>query len=241
LFYRSDILGATQNLSKPYWQLLNRTAKVDISRDSKHLYCPLKSLGQGFQRLKVFGISDDAACVLQALANLTVLIECYSQGIAPTPDLTMLMDRRNSVQHALLSLPTAQELEFGEVSSVSLYESIRYTAIIYSVAVTFPLPPMTGIYSKLTGHLKSVLEESKLDLCWKLYPKALLWVLTLGGIASSVTVHRSWYVRNLAAVSMALNISRWDDVADEMGQYLWLERACDIGGRKLWLEVSRKR
>jgi hypothetical protein len=221
--------------------LLDRTAKANTSRGGELLYCPLKNLGQGFQGLKVFGINDDAACVLQALAELTVLIECYSRGIAPVPDLTVLMDRRNSVQHALLSLPTAHELEFGEVSSVSLYESIRYTSIIYSIAVTFPLPPTTGIYDRLTGHLESVLEESKLDLCWKLFPRTLLWILTLGGIASSVTVERSWYVRNLAAVSAALNISRWVDVADEMGQYLWLERACDIGGRKLWLEVSRER
>lgn len=234
-------MGATQNLSKPYWQLLDRTAKVDTSRSSELLYYPLKSLGHGFQGLKVFGISDNAACVLQDLADLTIAIECYSRGIAPVLDLAMLMDRRNCVQHALLSLPTADELEFGEVSSVSLYEAIRYAAIIYSIAVTFPLPPITGIYGKLTRHLKSVLEESKHDLCWALYPKALLWTLTLGGIASSVTVHRSWYVRNLAAASAALNISRWDDVADEMGEYLWLERACDVGGRELWLEVSRER
>jgi hypothetical protein len=240
LCHSSDILGATQTLSKPYWPLLDRTAKVDTSRGSELLCCPLKSLGKGFQALKIFGISDDLACVLQALADLTVVIECYCRGIAPVPDLSMVIDRRNFVQHALLSLPSADELDFI-VSSVTLYESIRYTAIIYSVAVTFPLPPMTGIYDKLTTLLKSVLEESKLDLCWGMYPQTLLWILTLGGIASSVTAHRRWYVRSLAAISAALNISRWEDVIEEIEKYLWLERACDVGGRKLWLEVSRER
>jgi hypothetical protein len=237
----SDILGATQTLSKPYWSLLARTAEVDTSRGSEVVRYQLKDLGQGFRALKVFGISDKAACILQALADVTVVIECYCRGIAPVPDLSQVIDRRNFVQHSLLLLPTAGELEFPEVSSIHLYEAIRYTALIYSIAVTFPLPPMTGIYDKLTARLKSVLEESKLDLCWKLYPKTLLWVLTLGGIASSVTVHRSWYVQTLAAISAALDISRWDDVAEEMGRYLWLERACDAGGRKLWLEVIRER
>jgi hypothetical protein len=237
----ADILGATQTLSKPHWPLLDRTAKAGASSGNKVIYYPLKRLGESFQDLKLFGITDDAANILQALADLTVVIECYCRGIAPVPDLSTVIDRRNFVQHALLLLPTADELEFAEVSYVRLYEAIRYTALIYSVAVTFPLPPVTGIYEKLTGRLKSVLEESKLDLYWKLYPKTLLWVLTLGGIASSVAAHRSWYVQTLAAMSTALDISSWDDVAEEMGLYLWLERACDYGGRKLWLEVIRER
>jgi hypothetical protein len=205
------------------------------------VYYPLKNLGQGFQALRVFGTSNEAIKILQALADLTVIIECYSRGIAPVPELSTVIDKRNFVQHTLLSLPTAYEQEFAEISSVHLYEAVRYTALIYSVAVTFPLPPVTGIYDKFTARLKSVLEESKLDLCWNMYPKTLLWVLTLGGIASSVTAHRSWYVQTLATISAALNISRWDEVVEEMGQYLWLERACDVGGRKLWLDVIRER
>jgi hypothetical protein len=187
----------------------------------------------------VFSITDDAAKVLQAMADLTIAIEYYSRGITPALDLAVLIDNRNVVQHNLMSLPAADELEFKEISSAYLYESIRYTAIIYSIAVTFPLPPMSGIYDKLTALLKAILEESKLDLCWKLYPKTLLWILVLGGIASSVTADRSWYVQNLAAVSAALNIWQWDDVVEQLGQHLWLERACDVGGQSLWLEVMR--
>src|ERR1700737_606399 len=84
-FRISDILGATQTLSKPYWPLLERTAKAGTSHGSRLIYWPLESLGHGFQALRVFGISDDAASILQALADLTVVIECYSRGIAPIP------------------------------------------------------------------------------------------------------------------------------------------------------------
>jgi hypothetical protein len=241
LVHSCDILRATQTLSKPYWPLLDRTVKIGASNGNKVIYYPLKSLGQGFKALKEFGITGDAANTLQALADLTVFTECYSRGIAPVSDLSEVIDRRNFVQHSLLSLPTADELDFADVSSARLYDAIRYSALIYSIAVTFPLPPMTGIYDKLTARLKSVLQESRLDRYWKLYPKTLLWVLTLGGIASAVTTYRSWYVQTLAGISAALNIWRWDEVVEEMGQYLWLERACDAGGRKLWLEVTRER
>lgn len=233
-------MGATQSLSKPYWPLLDRTARLGTIRCSDVFYYPLRSLGQGFQALKVYGTTDDAAGVLEALTDLTIAIETYSRGIAPFPDLAVLIDRRNLVQHNLMSLPTADELEYGEVSSVYLYEAVRYAAIIYSVAVTFPLPPMTGVYEKLTSLLKAVLEESRLDICWTIYPKTLLWILVLGGIASSVTLDRSWYVKNLAAVSAALNILQWDDAVQELGQYLWLERTCDAGGRSVWLEAMRE-
>lgn len=155
-------------------------------------------------------------------------------------DLALLIDTRNAVQHSLLSLPAASELEYGDVSSGHLYESVRYTAIVYSVAVTFPLPPVTGVYDTLTKRLTELLEESREDVCWEMFPKVLLWVLVLGGIAASVTADRKWFVQNLAALSAALNTLRWEDIVLELGQYLWLERACDVGGRSLWLEVMRE-
>jgi hypothetical protein len=139
-----------------------------------------------------------------------------------------------------MSLPTGDELEYGEVSSVCLYESIRHAAIIYSVAVTFPLPPISGIFRKLAGKLKDILENSKLDPCWQLCPKTLLWILILGGIAASETKDRRWYVWNLATLSSAMNLTEWEDVAEEVENHLWLESACDNGGRSLWNEVKNE-
>jgi hypothetical protein len=140
-----------------------------------------------------------------------------------------------------LSLKKGDELDYGEVTSPCLYESIRHAAIIYSAAVTFPIPASTGIFQRLASLLENVLEELKLDPCWQLCPKVLLWVLVLGGIASSDTVHRSWYVQHLVAVSDTLNLLMWDEVVGELANYLWLESACDTGGRLLWQDVSNGR
>jgi hypothetical protein len=203
--------------------------------------CPVERVGQGFQDLLAFGINDGAATLFQAMTDLTAVIDCHCRGISHISDIPAFIDRRNVVQHSLMSLPRGDELNHGEVNSVCLYESIRYAAIIYSAAVTFPLPPHTGLFRMLATVLQKILEESKFDPCWQLCPKALLWILVLGGIASFDTVERTWYVQNLAAVSAALNLSEWEEVAEELGNYLWLQSACDGGGRLLWVEVLSDR
>jgi hypothetical protein len=196
-----------------------------------------RKIGKGFQALVAFGINNNAANVLQSMADITFTIDSHCRGIKPISDLGAFISARNSIQHSLMSLPKGDELEYGEVSSICLYESIRHTAIIYSVAVTFPLPPTTGIFRKLARGLKMIMENSKFDSCWQLCPKALLWMLVLGGIAASETVDRTWFVQNLAAVSGALKLSEWEDVAKEVESYLWLASACDSGGRSLWDEM----
>jgi hypothetical protein len=233
---RSDILGSTQHLSKPYWPLLHRT----ISTERTHIITPGK-LGKGFQPLVSFGINNNAANILHSMVELTVIIDSHCRGIRLIEDLNIFIEKRNAIQHSLMSLLTGDELGGGEITSVCLYESIRHAAIIYSVAVTFPLPPISGIFRKLASRLKDIMEKAKFDPCWQLCPNALLWMLVLGGIAASETVDRTWYVRNLAALSSALRFAEWKDVAEEVESFLWLESACDAGGRSLWNEVMTER
>ena len=194
------------------------------------------SRGRGFQDLLALGINDSAAAVFQAMNDITIVIDHHCRGIRPIVEIVDLIDTRNAIQHILMSLPKGDELEYGQIISVCLYESIRYTAIIYSAAVTFPLPPSTGIFRIATTRLQNILDESKYDPCWQLCPDVLLWILVLGGIASS-GIERAWFVQNLAAVSTALNLSDWDQVTEKLENYLWLESACDGGGQLLWAEV----
>ncbi|PMD48019.1 hypothetical protein L207DRAFT_505123, partial [Hyaloscypha variabilis F] len=232
----SDILGATQHLSKPYWPLLRRTEVTD----DPHNFPPGK-LGQGFEKLLLFGINKDMANVLHSMVELTHIIDFHCRGVTSILDLGLFIEQRNTLQHSLMSLATGDELKYGEISSVCLYESIRHTAIIFSIAVTFPMPPISGIFGKVAGELRDILEKSKLDPCWQLCPKTLLWMLILGGIAASGTSDRAWYVRNLVALSEALNLTEWEDAALETENYLWLESACDAGGNSLWNEVKSAR
>ena len=178
------------------------------------------------------------ASVLQSMVDLTIIIDCHNQGTKPIKDFTPLIDRRNSAQHSLMSLPTGAELLDGEVTSIVLYESIRQVAIIYSAAVTFPLPAMSGHFHKLAAILQPHLETSKFDSCWRHCPKILLWILVLGGIAASDTPERAWFVNSVAMVAKMLKLGTWKQVTEIMEGFLWLDSACDAGGRLLWAEVT---
>lgn len=201
----------------------------------------MRKLGKGFEGLRDFGVSERASTVLQNMVDLTIIIDGHCRGAKTIPDMGIFIYRRNALQHSLISLPTGDDLDVGEVSSACLYESIRLAAIIYSVAVTFPLPPLTGIFQKLATALKNIMESSKFDPCWQLCPQTLLWILTLGGITAARTAERTWYVQNLDAVAGALNLLEWDDVVDNNEEYLWLDSACNSGGSSLWMEVINDR
>jgi hypothetical protein len=231
-------LGATQGFCKPYWPLLVRNT-INLTQNIPNAL--VMGIGRGFQDLLAFGINDSAVTVFQAMIDLSVVIDHHCRGIRPIVDIVDLIDTRNAIQHSLMSLPTGDELEYGQVSSVCLYESIRHTAIIYSAAVTFPLPPSTGIFRTATTRLQNILDESKSDPCWQLCPDVILWILVLGGIASFGIKERGWFVQNLAAVSAALNLSEWEQVVEKLENYLWLGSACDTGGQLLWAEVLADR
>jgi len=235
----SDILGATQTLSHPHWPLLERTLKFPRLELDESVRYPLTRLGDSFSELQYFGLSGGMARVLQQMVDMTILIDCHCRGTIPIKDFTPYIDRRNSVQHRLMSLPSGGEL-LG-VTSTCLYESIRHTAFIYSAAVTFPLPALSGHFHKLVAILQPLLESSKSDPCWRHCPTTLLWILILGGVAASGTKEREWFVRNIATVTKILKIDSWEQVTEVLEGFLWLDSACDAGGRILWAEVTRRK
>jgi hypothetical protein len=69
----------------------------------------------------------------------------------------------------------------------------------------------------------------------------LLWILVLGGIAASDTEEREWFVKSIAMVVKILQIGTWEQVTEIMEGFLWLDSACDAGGRILWAEVKSGR
>ncbi|KAK0099539.1 hypothetical protein ONS95_000264 [Cadophora gregata] len=237
----SDVLGATQSLCRPHFPLLAAAKDLPALEIDRMLRLSLRNLGRGFESLNPFGINESALGVIRNMVDVSMVIDGHTRGVRPITDMAAFVLKRNATQHSLMSLASGEELGVGEVSSICLYDSIRHAVMIYSTAVTFPLPPLTGIFGKLATALKNIMETSKFDPCWQLCPKTLLWILVLGGIAASGTKERAWYVQNVEAVSGALKLLEWQDVVDNIEEYLWLESACDTAGRILWDEVVSDR
>jgi hypothetical protein len=110
------------------------------------------------------------------MSNMTALIDAYTRGIVSVHNIAYFTERRNMAQHALLSLPSASELQSvgpssaGTSSDVTFaYEPLRITALVYSVGVLFPMPPASETLDKLVIMLKKTLMEQEHKL-WILLP-----------------------------------------------------------------------
>jgi hypothetical protein len=187
------------------------------------------------------GFSAEMVEVFQAMKAYTSIIEKYQDGSTTEPDLFRICNQRNFVQHRLLSLLPARNLDQDFRTSYPVYEICRLAGLIFGVGIIFPLPAQTAPLPTLVKLLQAELQEFNLESDWW-FPDAvgvLIWVLTLGGIAATGLPNRTWFVAALGRVSARSGLARWRDLKPVLDQILWLDSACDFGGQQLWEEVDR--
>ena len=193
---------------------------------------------QGFQKLATrYGITDTILEVLLGMSSLTMAIDHYVKGRARALTVGTIHRTRTAIQQQLLSLPVGTVL--SDVSaSTNLYECCRLTAVIYSLAVIYPIPNTYDVLQTLVRKLKVALLLSNAEnetVCSEI----LLWMFVLGGIGALDKPERGWFVACLVVLvsKTRLNLTNWKGVEAILEKFLWLESACDGGGRLLWSEV----
>jgi hypothetical protein len=187
------------------------------------------------------GFTAEMVEVFQAMKAYTSIIEKYQNGSITEPDLRRISNQRNFVQHRLLSLLPAGKLDQDFRKSHPVYEICRLAGLIFGIGIIFPLPAQTAPLPTLVKLLQAELQESRLESDWW-FPdtvEVLIWVLTLGGIAATGLPNRTWFVAALSRVTVRSGLSRWRDLKSVLDRILWLDNACDFGGRQLWEEVGR--
>ncbi|KAI9822667.1 MAG: hypothetical protein M1827_000386 [Pycnora praestabilis] len=236
----SDILYATRGFSKPFFPSLKcQKPPNGCFRTFDDTFYPttLHNLGRSFSELRKYGFDDQIIALLYDMCHHTITLDSYCRGTLLRPNLRTMVDRRNVIQHRILSLPHVHEVE-GPLHGDYIYESFRLTMLIYSIAVIYPVPPFAGVREKLVQRLQPALRLSDLISHWGRLSGALTWVLVMGGIAASGMPERTWFTETLASLSAAVGIDGWEDVKDILTSFIWLESACELGGRVLWVEVE---
>ncbi|KAM0091583.1 hypothetical protein ACP6JD_005087 [Aspergillus fumigatus] len=197
----------------------------------------------GFGRLCQIGFTPEMADVFQALRVYTNIIIDHIKVSHPNPDLSLLCDQRNLVQYHLLNLPSARHLPtwFPTPHHQTIYETCRLAALIYAVGVTFPLPFQCSPLPRLANLLQETLQQTPDATPLWTHPNAqiaLLWALTLGGIAAENRPERAWFVHTLAQAASSNGIYFWPKLKSVLEFMLWYDAACDEAGYSLWLEVA---
>lgn len=195
-----------------------------------------KSLKDRFVELYRVGCSEEYLAILQAIRVHLLLLDRHMRGLLPNPDLRQLSDRRNLIQHRLMSLRPASR---RDGVCVNLAEACRLSTIILSVGVIFPLSGNEAPFSTLANMLRAELEScGALAMLSELqYTTILIWILTLGGIAATQTPLRVWFVDKLGTIPTT-SPTRWMEVKTRLHTMLWLSGACDYAGERLWKEVE---
>jgi hypothetical protein len=179
--------------------------------------------------------------VFDSIGALTHAIGVHLQGKPFGRYLGTIHRTRTAIQHSLLLLPTFGELnlrpEEEGVEKKNVYECCRLTALIYGVAVVYPVPNSHGVLQKLVTLLQTALVVLDIESCGSDLDGVLLWMVALGGIAALDKQERVWFASHLGGLMRKQGIGDWGDAEDILESFLWLESACGQGGHMLWDEA----
>lgn len=199
-------------------------------------------LGTGFSKVwnaASFPAIQGLLHVIRLACDLTIVVENYTKGKwqRTRPEI---IDQRNYVQHALLSLPTSQDLTHRGIEvHDSYYESCRLATIIYSVLIIFPVPPVFGPFEILTRKLRQELEKISLESQNSPRLEMHLWILVMGAIASLGLSDRPWFLSRTLALSQALDLHEWRDLKRVLESFLWHYSTSDVDGIEVWMDSIR--
>lgn len=202
------------------------------------------TLGSAFPLYLPHGLTPSMIAIFTQISAVTVGIAAHLSGDPTGPSQNLIARTRTVCQQKLLSLPIRSEILGHLVEEApDIYEAVRLTANIFAIAVIFPIPRSAGVLQVLVTDLMRALEEAGLDH----YPTVILsnlhlWILILGGIAAQGKAEGPWFVAQLVEFARKWDFgSDWRAVEDVLETFLWLDSACGVSGRKLWVLVNEKR
>jgi hypothetical protein len=239
-----DIISATNSITKPGWPKLKRHADLIASIRVWAISPPwplIQVQASAFWLLRSHGITDSMLEVFDSIGALTHAIDVHLQGKPFGQYLGTIHRIRTAIQHSLLMLPTQDELnataEVEGMQKENVYECCRLTALIYGVAVVYPVPNSYNVLQELVIRLQIALALLDIKNCGSDLDGALLWVLVLGGTAALDKPERTLFASQLGSHMKKMSLKDWDAVEDILEVFLWLESACGQGGRMLWDEA----
>jgi hypothetical protein len=178
--------------------------------------------------------------VIQDISGYTIMVSDHCQGIRFQDSLADFADRRNYIQHRVMSLPHHPFVQ-GGAGSGELYEATRIATIIYSLLVVFPISAQTAPFFALATLLRKELLALVLSNRSHEELALITWILVMGCIAAIDTDERSWFVYALNNVSYSLSLVEWGDLKHILNRFLWLDTTNDIDGLSLWLDITKLR
>lgn len=218
-------------------------ADHDAAQHDDYALGLLGTLGTGFSACME---SDDCGMfrILSEACQLTVSIDQYHREVALRLPLHVLAAKAIEFQHRLLSLPPCPlflvDILTRRAESV-VYQAIRLTTLIYSDFMIFPSAEVRQGRPRLAAYLRDCLlqwfdMQGEMLITQAVYQDLLLWFLVLGGVASSNTTLRGWYVRQVSEQLLIRNMT-WDMFEATLHLFLYWDYVFTTPVTNLWMEA----
>lgn len=198
-----------------------------------------KHRGSALTSLLGFGLTGEALAVMIDMLKITVVVENFMSGNLLNADIMALKSWRDVTHHRLLSLPTGAALSESLGAAACFYECCRLAALMYAVAVLFPMPRTTDVPQKLVKAIKLCVSQIDISTLHR-GRHFFIWVLALTAVAAASLPERPWYEEELAGLLSLENVSRWSELKQILASFLWMDSACDEGAMELWDEIASR-
>jgi hypothetical protein len=121
------------------------------------------------------------------------------------------------IHRLLLSVP-----DIAGSQSSPLTECVRYATILYMFTIQGPTYYSHAvIFNRILDRFTEYFKD--FNSTPHIYDSLYVWLVTIGMVASTGTIHYQWFNDTARAVAALLQLTCWDDVLSRMKSTLWLE------------------
>jgi hypothetical protein len=196
--------------------------------------------GSGIQTFKNTGIFHEQMWgIFMDLLSLTNEMNWAQVKVMNQTNMLSFSDRRASVEYRLTSISSTDGILKPADDHRYIQESSRVAALLYANRVLRAMPNNAAMISHLLHHLMRCLQRTNLENRWGKYPELLLWVMFLGGTATTTTADHIWFVTQVMTLAAALELRSWSDVKGVLERYLYPEHALEKLCVSFWEEIEK--
>ncbi|PYH98081.1 hypothetical protein BO71DRAFT_480626 [Aspergillus ellipticus CBS 707.79] len=165
---------------------------------------------------------------LRSIIRLLRVIVYYQQG--SQKETPVLNDILLYAGHLILSA-------FHECSASDSQESLRLCLLLYAMVCVWTFQGLACVIF-IVDALRHRLKRA-LPLLRRVAPQLSLWMLFMGGLASTDLTSDAWFVARLAEVAEQLSVGGWDKALPVLDGF-FVRRPIDRRMMNLWNEVQRQ-
>lgn len=250
---RNDLIDASRWTRRPIWpwqSLLTRLPSITWPYTSSTVARQDVSLASGFKTLFVEDTSTrELTEAISAAAQVTT--DLQERGIKEFQLSAETIELRNRAQHLVLSLPlygkdpnmTMEATQsYPEIRShhdgweyTCLRRIVRLSLLAYNNLIVYPMPPVSGVGTRLAGQLRVELSSYTVDHCHSTIQALQIWSILLGGISTENEEDRSWFQQRFCEfIKRDGGLRKWQYTETMLTSFLWLDFVLNEEAIRFW-------